>query len=676
MLFSAGLFLTILIMLIARVYDLDYHYCRNMTMARINALIIAIKKLVSPPVFPEDGEKTRIADLMNVFLWITLLIVLVIAATAPFVRDEPLPALIAGALFVALFIAGLVLIRRGHVHNTAAAITVILWGMFALFSIFSGGVGSPTLINLLAVILAAGLLLGGRASLIVAGLSCLLAAGIYLAEKNQALPSPFYLATPASTLEILAANYVTAGILLYLTIRSIQIAFRRARSDLAERKQAEQKTIQTASQLVMLNEIGRAVSEVTDLNAVLEIIRQQLEKVVEFDFYSVRVFNDKDWTVTYLAVYENGRYWNEPESALVPGTHGYQVFESGDSILHLMTQEEVEAYKRGAYPHVGDYSQTTTSLIFVPLKKQGKTIGALSVQRYQPNAYTLEHLQLVEAVAIQVSIAIENARLFTRLQQELEERTNAEAQIYQLNEELEQRVRERTGQLEAVNQELEAFSYSVSHDLRAPLRAINGYSLAVLEDYGDQLDETGREYLERVRTASQHMGQLIEDLLKLSRITRAEMAHRAVDLSHLFDIIMADLQVADPQRRVNVISRPGLVACGDERLLGIMLSNLCGNAWKFTSKKTLAEIEFGCLVDESEPVFFVRDNGAGFDMAYVDKLFGTFQRLHSPQDFDGTGIGLATVRRIVQRHGGQIWAQGVVDGGATFYFTVGEIPDN
>ena len=431
-------------------------------------------------------------------------------------------------------------------------------------------------------------------------------------------------------------------------------------------------SVNSAGQLAMLNEIGRAVAEVTGLDTVLEIIRLQLQEVIEFDFYSVRVFNETDRTVTYLAVYENGRYWAEPDSALIPGTHAYRVFETGRSILHLMSEQEIEAYRCGPYPQVGDHTQMTTSLIFVPLKKHGKTLGALSVQRYQRNAYTLEHLQLVEAVAIQVSIAIENARLFTSLQQELEERRNAEARIQQMNDELEQRVRERTAQLEAVNQELEAFSYSVSHDLRAPLRAISGYSQVLLEDYAPRLDTAAVEYLQRLRASSQFMGGLIEDLLELARITRAEMTHEPVDLSQMFTVVMQRLQSVDPARQIAVTCQPGLQACGDERLLGILLTNLCDNAWKFTARKDPARIEFGSQPAEDGPVFFVRDNGAGFDMTYSSRLFGTFQRLPNAQDFDGSGIGLATVRRIVQRHGGRIWAEGQVEQGATFYFTLGD----
>lgn len=442
-------------------------------------------------------------------------------------------------------------------------------------------------------------------------------------------------------------------------------------TNITHRKLLEQQAEQASRQLAMLNEIGRVVSEETDLDRVLEVIRQQLAKVVDFDFYSVRIFNTEQGTITYLAVYEGGQYWKEPDAPLIPGTHAYQVFESGRSYLRLLTPEEIEEERQHPELRVGDRSSVTASLIFAPLKRKGRTIGALSVQRYQPSAYTQEDLKLVEDVAIQVTIAIENARLLASLQQELSERRKAEAQIRQLNEELEQRVRQRTAQLEMSNKELESFSYSVSHDLRAPLRAINGYSQALLEDYSSRLDETARDYLQKIRTATRNMERLIDDLLNLARITRSQMTFQELDLSRLFDEIMAELRAAEPERQAIIRLQPGLTALGDEQLLRIMMTNLCSNAWKFTRKKAVAEIEFGLQAQESGPAaFFIRDNGAGFHMAYADKLFNSFQRLHAPDEFEGTGIGLAIVKRIVQRHGGRIWAEGKPDKGATFYFTI------
>jgi len=290
------------------------------------------------------------------------------------------------------------------------------------------------------------------------------------------------------------------------------------------------------------------------------------------------------------------------------------------------------------------------SFAVVPIHAHGAVIGTMSLLRSGPGRpYTTEDLKLLEDVADRAGLAIENARLYA---------------------DLERRVRARTSELEEANQELEAFSYSVAHDLRAPLRAINGFSSAVLEDASPLLDAESIRHLQLVAGSAEHMALLIDALLNLARVSRAEVRRTDVDLAGLARSVIAQLRDREPERAVEVTIAEPLHARGDERLLNALLENLLGNAWKFTKGREPARIELGRRDIDGAPAFFVRDDGAGFNMAYAQKLFIPFQRLHTREEFEGTGIGLATVQRIVRRHGGRIWAESSEQQGATFYFTL------
>jgi PAS domain S-box-containing protein len=298
------------------------------------------------------------------------------------------------------------------------------------------------------------------------------------------------------------------------------------------------------------------------------------------------------------------------------------------------------------------------SAITVPMLARNQAFGTITFVVAESGRYYNDvDLTLAMELASRVALAVENARLYQEAKK--------------ANEELEQRVIKRTAQLEAANKELEAFSYSVSHDLRAPLRGIDGFSQALLEDYADSLDGQAQHYLQRVRAASQRMAQLIDDLLMLSRLSRSEMRLESVDLSALAQSITAELHQLEPEREVKFLIAHDVTVQADKQLIRVVLENLLRNAWKFTAKHKVAHIEFGV---SSQPngqlAYFVRDDGAGFDMAYADKLFDAFQRLHTPAEFSGTGIGLATVQRIIHRHDGRVWGEGAVEKGASIYFTL------
>jgi len=295
-----------------------------------------------------------------------------------------------------------------------------------------------------------------------------------------------------------------------------------------------------------------------------------------------------------------------------------------------------------------------------------ETLGVMEVEGLTFPQYKSHYLNLALAMVSVCGLAIHNARIYEKLCTALAEREKAEQKIAQLNAALKRRI----AQVEDTNKELEAFSYSVSHDLRAPLHGIDGWSQILLEDCGDKLDAQGRGYLNTIRTETDRMTQLINALLQLARINRNEIHVERVDLSALARELEQTLRIAEPSRQVEVKIAPDVTAHGDPVLLRLVLQNLLGNAWKFTQQCSPARIEFGVLLQAGKPVYFVRDNGAGFDMAYVAKLFAPFQRLHSQKEFTGIGIGLATVQRIIHRHGGTVWAEGIVNQGAAFYFTL------
>ncbi len=442
--------------------------------------------------------------------------------------------------------------------------------------------------------------------------------------------------------------------LLMFVSAQVAEAIQRVRSE-AERKDLLETLQRRNTQLRTAVEVSKSTVSSLDPDT---LIVQTVELIRErFDFYYVGLFLVEEIEGERYAVLRAGT--GEAGRTMLAAGHKLRVgggsmigwcTAHGEARIALDVGEEAIRFDNPLLP-------LTRSEMALPLISHSQgCIGALTVQSTEAAAFSEEDIAILQTIADYLAIALENARLYHQVQE------------YATS--LEERVAKRTAELLAINKELESFSYSVSHDLRAPLRSIDGFSQALLEDYNEQLDEVGRDYLRRVRKASQRMGQLIDDLLKLSRLTRGEMHRGPVNLSAIAREIAAELRMRDPARNVRFNIADGLVTQGDARLLRIALENLLDNAWKFTGKREKAEITFDATEINGQTTYFVRDNGVGFDMTYANKLFGAFQRLHAAHEFEGTGIGLATVQRIIHRHGGRIWAESTVGQGATFYFTL------
>jgi light-regulated signal transduction histidine kinase (bacteriophytochrome) len=321
----------------------------------------------------------------------------------------------------------------------------------------------------------------------------------------------------------------------------------------------------------------------------------------------------------------------------------------------------------------------------MPLINQGVIIAIVILENnLVANVFTPRHIATLNLLSTQAAISINKAQLLQQqaalnqsLQAEIcnrqlaeQEREAVNQELYQVNQSLETRVQERTAQLEIANQELESFSYSISHDLRAPLRAITGFSMVLQDDYSDLIDAKGKRYLQLVRDNAKRMGELIEDLLNLSRWTRKEILRQPTSVNKLIQKILIDYISEIENRKIEMVIADLPDCEADNSLLTQVFVNLISNAIKYTCKTAKARIEIGCQIIDDENIYFIRDNGAGFDMKYADKLFGVFQRMHLEKDFEGTGIGLAIVKRIIQKHGGKIWAEAAIAQGATFYFTI------
>ncbi len=420
--------------------------------------------------------------------------------------------------------------------------------------------------------------------------------------------------------------------------------------DISERRAAQERLERQTERLRLLNTMHRAILSARSVEEIASGCLRAIRQLIPCDIATIFMCNRSSHMTTLFASDHQGA------TAISEGT----TFPTPPHLVERLERNEILRFD-GLPDGMSDpiqllYDEGNRTFMIVPLIVRNELLGCLVMASRQLPVFQQEHDEIALEVANEIAIAIQQARLYAQSQHQARE--------------LEERVTERTKQLEVTNSELEAFAYSVSHDLRAPLRSIDGFSQALAEELGNSLNEASRDYLNRVRRSSQRMGALIDDLLKLSRLIRSEMTITRFDLSQLATSIAAEIRNRDPRRTASIVIQPAMVVDADRNLVAILLDNLMSNSWKFTARQPEAVIELGAYTRDNNTVFFVRDNGAGFDMAFADKLFGAFQRLHSSNEFEGTGIGLATVKRIVQRHGGKVWGEGVVDRGATFYFTL------
>ena len=620
----------------------------------------------------QDPVERRIAFLLQVVLIglivVVILATLILLAIPGLSVQEKLNAIRGNLMGLVVVALPLSLLRRGYFRGAALIIIIILFitptlAVIIVFDLLnSGGI----LFQFTLAIILAGLLLSRRALALTYGLSAAVVG--FAAVRGQ---------NPASHLAI-ATNFILFNGLIALFIDRFGITLRMALTDaleregelqieMAERRQAEKKIERQNQRLQVLREIDLAILAADSVENIVSAALSHIRELIDCHRASLLLY---DWETSEGSLFDVSTV-NEtsiPRGVRVPQAPFRDVIQTLSKNQPVLIKDLRDlADPPPVWKNL--IKDSLRSLCILPLLSQDKLIGAFNMSSEIPDFFDEERVSLGREVANQVAIAITQSKLLKELRD--------------LNAELEERVLKRTAQLQTSNQELESFSYSVSHDLRAPLRGISGFSEALSNEYADVLGEDGKHYLTRILGNTRRMTHLIDDLLSLARITRRDLKQQEVNLSKLAGEVADELRTQEPQRRVEFEIEEQVSAWGDAGLLKIALANLLGNAWKFTATRAEAKIQFG--VDHQQPpssdenrekradekVFFVRDNGAGFNMAYAHKLFGAFQRLHSAKEYPGTGIGLATVQRIIHRHGGRIWAEAEVDKGATFLFVLG-----
>lgn len=423
--------------------------------------------------------------------------------------------------------------------------------------------------------------------------------------------------------------------------------------DISPRVEARNELRRYTSRLEQLYELDRAIISNNDLESIAEIAISRLREQVGSDRASMYVFDDEKELAHIIAVSESDTSYM-PKGHAIPLSKIYTNYNP--KLPSIKCIEDLDEYPSKTPFHFEILENGFKAFSSIPIFIEDKHFGCLNLSYTKPTKFTNDEIDFASTMATSLAIAIQNFNL----KKQLEDYTG----------ELENKVLERTLKLESANKELEAFSYSVSHDLRAPLRAIDGFAQALFEDYTSELDATGKDYVRRIRNASQRMALLIDDMLKLSRVTRHEIVVEDVNLSEIATAVTNEIAVNHADRTVHVSIEQEMLDKADPQLIRIALTNLFENAFKFTSKKEIASVQFGFKNENGHRVYFIKDNGAGFDMKFSAKLFGAFQRLHKAEEYPGTGIGLATVQRIISKHGGRIWADSTPNVGTTFYFSL------
>ena len=405
-------------------------------------------------------------------------------------------------------------------------------------------------------------------------------------------------------------------------------------------------------ELQVLQEVGVAIASKLRLPELLQLVADKVRVLISAETLLIPLLDTTRESYTYAAV--SGKHADDIVGTNFPVTIGMCGWVLSNNRPLLYGESDQWSFNQKAPWQTG-----RPSALMMPLYAGEVITGGMSGTGKEGGAsFTVRDMELLKLISAQVSIAIENARLFEEVQS--------------LVSSLESKVQERTLALQVANQELEAFAYSVSHDLRAPLRSIDGFSLALLEDYAGSLDAEGKDYLERLRANAKRMGQLIDALLTLSRVSRSEMKKSMIDVTALASGLVQKFGESEPDRNIEIEIESGMTVQGDLGQVDALLTNLLSNALKYTSKVDKATIKLFRTVRNGKPCFCISDNGAGFDMARVAKLFQPFQRLHTAKEFEGTGVGLATVQRIIHRHGGWIRAEASVGNGAAFFFTLAQ----